>query len=208
MSSARDDRRRHAPLAMGVALLCIAWLFLAAWGASQYRQATHRGPVLYAPLSVAVDASDGTIYCASGAGRVHLYGPNGRGRGAFVVETGGAPFRLSAEGAGRVALAVEGRAQVRVYDEGGRVVEERADPGAFARFAAAEAARAGAPGIQLDERGALVAQRDGAVEVLVPALPFPLSFFAVAPWTIVFSLFFSALGLMAAFVWPFLVPTE
>jgi hypothetical protein len=205
MSGVDPAPRRHAPLAMGAALLCAVWLLGSAWGAAQYRQATHRGPVLYAPMSVAVDASDGTVYVASGAGRVHKYGPDGDGRGAFVVDTDGASFRLSAEAPGRLALAREGDAEVVVFDEGGRLVAERRDPDAYARFGADEAKRAsGSEPAVLLEDGAIVERTSEGSRVLVPALPFPLSWFAVAPWTLVLSLFLSTLGLMAAFVWPFL----
>ena len=207
MSDEPAQPRRHAPLAMLVALACVAWLFLAAWGAAQYRQATHRGPVLYAPSSVVVDPADGTIYCASGAGRVHKYGPDGRGRGAFPVDAPGAA-RLAVEAPGRVALATGGSGRVVVFDEGGRIVTERDEPGAYERFGAAEEARAAGPGVHLDAEGAIVERSADAVRVLVPSLPFPLSVFAVAPWTLVLSLFLSTLGLMAAFVWPFLARSD
>ncbi len=205
MSEAATERRRHAPIAMGAALLCVVWLFVAAWGASQYRQASHRGPVLYAPLSVAVDPGDGTIYAASGAGRVNKYDPKGVGRGAFAVDTGGASFRLSPAGPGEIELASVNGDRVLTFDEGGRIVGERVDADAYARFAAEEQARGAAPGaVLLQDDGALVRRTADGVQMLVPPLPFPLSFFAAAPWTLVLSLFLSTLGLMASFVWPFL----
>lgn len=210
MSGATGHAPRHAPAAMAVALFAVAWLLMAGWGAAQYRQATHRGPVLYAPMSVAVDAADGTIFVASGAGRVHKYGQRGDGRGAFVVETGSNEVRVASAGAGQIDLAIAGQARVIRFDAGGRIVSEREDDGAFARFDAAEAAlRAeSSPGIVL-EAGALVDRSTEGTRVLVPALPFPLSVFAIAPWTLVLSLFSSAFLLMAAFVWPFLArPTE
>lgn len=205
MSATTPDTRRHAPVAMAVALLAVGWLLLAGWGAAQYRQATHRGPVLYAPMSVAVDPADGTIFVASGAGRVHKYGQRGDGRGAFVVETGSTEVRVASAGAGQIDLAIDGEARVIRFDAGGRVVSEREDADAFARFDTAEAERRAepTPGIVL-EAGALVDRSTEGTRVLVPALPFPLSVFAIAPWTLVLSLFSSAFVLMAAFVWPFL----
>ena len=107
-----------------------------------------------------------------------------------------------------MALATEGAGRVLVFDEGGRVVAEREDAGAFARFAAEEAARAAGPGVQLAADGAIVERGADGARVLVPSLPFPLSIFAAAPWTLVLSLFLSTLGLMAAFVWPFLARAD
>lgn len=202
---------------MAAALFCVGWLLLAGWGAAQYRQASHRGPVLYAPLSVAVDPADGTIYCASAAGRIHKYGPDGLGRGAFAVDLPSTSVRLGADGPGRIVLATEGDDRVRVFDEGGRPIEERLDADAWRRFGLAPAvapeigragdvdpAGAGVPAVIVLEGGAIVERSGSDVRVLVPALPFPLVWFAAAPWTLVLSLFLSTLGLMASFVWPFL----
>lgn len=209
MNEIEARRRRHAPVAMGIALLCVAWLFVAAWGASQYRQASYRGPVLHAPMSVTTDPVDGTIYCASGAGRVHKYDARGVGQGAFAVDTGGASFRIQSAGAGRIDVAIAGSDDVFSFDEGGRRVSERRDAEAYARFEAEELARRGVPGaVVLDAAGAIVREDGEGATVLVPALPFPLSVFAAAPWTLVLSLFLSALGLMGSFVWPFLARSE
>jgi hypothetical protein len=189
---------------MLLSILCLGWLLLAAWGAAQYRAATHFGPVLHAPLAIAVDPADGTIYCASGAGRVQKYGADGRGRGAFPVETGGEPFRIVADAPGRIALAVRGDERVIVFDEGGRAVDERVQPGAFEAWAeSAHTARAGDREIVL-RAGAIIELGAGEERVLVPAIAFPLTFFAAAPWLLVLSLFCSTLGMMAAFMWPFL----
>ena len=195
--------------AMGVALFCVCWLLLAGWGAAQYRRASHFGPVLYDPLSLAVDPEDGSIYCASGAGRIQKYGVDGRGRGAFLVNSGGAPFRIISEGPGLVAVAVKGQDRVVIFDKAGRVASERDQPGAWSAWA--DSARGALNGDGTRE----VILRDGAIierrtsepqeeRILVPAVEFPLTYFAAAPWTLVFSLFLSTLGLMAAFVWPFL----
>jgi len=195
---------------MLVALLCVGWLMLAAWGAAQYRQASHRGPVLHAPMSVAQDPSDGTIYCASAAGRIHKYAANGLGQGAFAIDTGGESVRLSPAGPGRVAMAVAGQERLVEFDAGGRIVNESVDAEAYARFATAEDARSEqTSGVVVLDDGAIVERGSEGERVLVPSLPFPLVWFAVAPWTLVLSLFLSALGLMASFVWPFLArPTQ
>lgn len=194
---------------MSVAVACVAWLLVAAWGAAQYRRASHFGPVLYAPLSLAVDPADGTIYCASGAGRIQKYDADGRGRGAFPVDTSGAPFRIASDGPGRVAMAVQGRDRVVVFDEGGRQVDERSQPGAWATWAESErGVRAPGSAREIALRAGAIVERDpeggGEVRTLVPAIEFPLTFFAAAPWLLVLSLFCSTLGLMGAFIWPFL----
>ena len=209
MSAPQPVSRGTRIAAMLVALFCLNWLLLAAWGAAQYRQATHFGPVLYDPISVAVDPADGTIYCASSAGRVQKYGADGRGRGAFSVDAVGAGFRIKSEGPGLVAMAIEGLDRVVVFDEGGRVASEREEAGAWAAWGdSARFARTGdgAHEILLVD-GALIERplaAGGEDRLLVPALEFPLTFFAAEPWALVFSLFFSTLGLMAAFIWPFL----
>jgi hypothetical protein len=196
-------------VALGVAVLCLAWLLLAAWGASQYRRATHFGPVLYAPLSIAVDPADGTIYCASGAGRIQKYGPDGRGQGAFEVDDDGGGLRIASDGPGLLAVAFPGRDRITIYDEGGRKVGEREAPGAWAAWlGSTEAVPVGDGGreIALSE-GAIVERGAGGgeeVRILVPAIEFPLTLFAAAPWLLVISLFCSTLGLMGAFIWPFL----
>jgi hypothetical protein len=199
--------------AMGIAVFCLAWLLVAGWGAAQYRRATHFGPVLYAPLSLAVDPVDGTIYCASGAGRIQKYGPDGRGRGAFPVENEGADFRIASDGPGLVAMAVEGRDRITVFDEGGRPVGEREAPGAWAAWSRSSLAVPSIEeGLEIALIGGAIVQRDpsgeGDVSVLVPAVEFPLSLFAAAPWLLVISLFCSTLGLMGAFIWPFLARPE
>ena len=195
---------------MAAAAFCVTWLLVAAWGAAQYRQASHFGPVLYAPMSLAVDPGDGTIYCASGAGRVQKYGPEGRGRGAFGVETGGRPFAIASDGPGRIGVVIEGETRVRVFDEGGGLQGERDEPGAVGWAAASLAVPVGDDGKVIALEAGAIVERDGAgaVRELVPAISFPLTFFAAAPWTLVASLFFSGLGLMAAFIWPFLARSD
>lgn len=210
MSDAPGAGRGTRIAAMAAAAFCVTWLMVAAWGAAQYRQASHFGPVLYAPLSLAVDPGDGTIYCASGAGRVQKYGPDGRGRGAFRVDTDGRLFAIASDGPGRVGVVIEGETRVRIFDEGGGLLDEREEPGSAGWAAASLAVPAGDGGKVIALEDAAIVERDaaGARRELVPAISFPLTFFAAAPWTLVASLFFSGLGLMASFIWPFLARSD
>jgi hypothetical protein len=194
-------------VAMGIALVCMLALIITAWAASQYRRATVRGPLLVEPVSVAV-APDGTIFCATYTGRIHRYGSDGKGQGAWPAEGPSVPIRIGIVDEQYVAVAFEGQSLLLLYELGGRISQTRTDADAWDRFEGSTHAWQGTGPLVAVREGAIVQQSAGVIRTLVPAPPFPLRLYQSAPWLLVIGLFMSALGVCVAFVAPFLARSQ
>lgn len=199
------------PKWIALALICSAGLLLSGWGASQYRMASVRGPMLVEPVAVAV-TPEGRIFCVSALGRVHKYDSEGRGLGAFMLDEGGEAVVIGVDDSGELEIASLAARRRWIYDSGGSRILDEVDPEGRAHtrlLAGATQWNMGPNGLEVALEGGHIVARTGGVggdvRVLVPAAPFPLSLFARMPWLLVVGLILSTFGLMASMILPFRV---
>jgi hypothetical protein len=180
---------------LALLVVSIASMVFGGFAASQFRILNARGPLLTDPILLAV-SDDGRIYCASGFDRILSYSPDGKVLAAWSLPEPWSVPRIELSGLDRVEVARAGDANVLVYDVDGRLQEARADSAAFERFGPIVAA-AGRARFEI-RAGALVRTDVDPPAAIVPALPWPLVWFARAPIAIIPFLALGPPGAMVA----------
>ena len=162
-----DDRRntlRNALLLVSTAVLIAAGL-----ATSQYRKATAFGPLFADPLSLAVDDA-GNLYCGVEFERVHKYSPEGKMIGAWSVDAALRPFRIQLAADSSVEVATLAGKLIR-FDNEGKTLSSRDEPGAYERFGSSNDFQVSAPGgVQYAiASGSIVRSASGATAVWLSA---------------------------------------
>lgn len=169
--------RSRRILTTALALLGVGALVVGAWSASQYRSATFRRPFFAEPSGLAA-GPDGSLYVGVGGAEIHRYRPDGTPRGGWRLPRDGGALRLRFDGSGALGVATRTGRRLE-YDPQGVLVDDRADPAAWARFPDDASVRVPAPGggrarFALRDAG-LVRTDPPPEEVLVPVPPWPLA---------------------------------
>lgn len=185
---------RIALLSVGSALLVLGGL-----ATSQYRKATAFGPLFADPFSLAVDAA-GNLYCGVEFERVHKYSPEGRMIGAWSVDAALRPFRLRAAADTTIEVATSDGKLIR-FDDSGKTISSRDDPGAFARFGPSNDREVrAASGIRYAvSSGAIVRSENGSTAVWLRAPAWPLRWIR-APVALAVLLVLGPVGMLASVV--------
>jgi hypothetical protein len=204
VARATDEARRSRRTGRILIALGTVALLLGGWGSAQYRAALSQAPLLRDPRGIAVDAA-GLIYCGVASSRIHVYEPTGRIHRVWPVPTQGGAFRLRLtrpEDEPRVEVALEKSDEIVVYDARGELVGRRQEPRAYERFGPAnDRSFTAADGSRyLLEGTALVRERDGERTTVVAAVPWPLRWFADAPWLLVAVFVLGPVGVFAGMV--------
>lgn len=170
------------PLAWLLLAVGLAGLAVGSLAAAQLRRSLPFGVPLAAPSSLAVDG-DGRVYAGTGVDRIHVYGADGRFVRGWYLDHGAGPVRVRVAAPGRIEVATGRSGRLHVFDRDGRLLETRADAGAFARFGAAQDRAAEGPGgarYEIED-GALVRTAPPPRTLLAPPVRAPLAWFAGAP---------------------------
>ncbi len=173
--------RHRSTLAFVAGLVALGALLIGGWAAAQFRSATLGRPWFVAPSQLVV-AENGTLVVGIGETEVQVYASDGAPRSAWYrVEPG--PFRLVARSDDRIAV-VSPSGDVVLRDADGQMLGEERDAAAYDRAGAPSREGVAADGTRyaLRPEGLVAAPRGGgAGRVLVPAPPWPLSWFGTRP---------------------------
>jgi len=158
-------------------------LVAGSWAAAQYRTASFQRPFFANPSGLAV-GPDGSVYVGVDGAEIHRYRPDGTPSGGWRLPAPGGALRLRTGASGTLEVATRAGRRL-AYDARGSLIEDRADPDAWARFAGGGSARGPSPGggearYALEPVG-LVRVAPPPETLLVPVPRWPLAAFGARP---------------------------